>query len=183
MKNLVVGLIGLTSFVVGLFPAPVLAETTCAASSPNDHFIQFCGNTYQRSPERVIHKSSYTIPIKRRISGVPVIEVVLDGDHKVEMLFDTGASLISLNPNVAQNVNISATKETKKTYAATGAIESNTGYVPTMQAGDLMYRNVKVLITPNLSIPGILGQSFFGDYDITIKRDVIQLTYNPEAYQ
>ncbi len=184
MRKKIVGLTGLSGLLVSMFPLPLLAETNCSPTSPNDHVIRFCGNTHQLPPqEKISQKNSYTIPIKRRISGVPVVEVILDGHHRVEMLFDTGASLISIHPEVASNVEIATTKDNKKTYAATGAIESQVGVVPTMQAGDLAYRNIKILITPNLSVPGILGTTFFADYDITIRKDSISLTHNPDAYK
>ncbi len=183
MKYTVFSLISLTSLAIAL-PLTVLAQDTCFLQGANGQSINLsslCGNPTPKTPQKTAPKDVYQIPIKRRVGRIPTVEVLVNGKHKVEMLFDTGASVIVLNQEVAQAIGIPLKPETVKTYTAGGIVENNVGYVASMQAGGLTLNNLEVSINPNLGLPGLLGQSFFGDYDVTIKKSMIELRHRPAS--
>ncbi len=46
-----------------------------------------------------------------------------------------------------------------------------------VKAGEMTLYNQIVNISPQMKGLGLLGQTFFGSYDVTIKKDVIELRY------
>ncbi len=114
----------------------------------------------------------FQVPIKRRESDIPVVEVIFNDDITFEMLFDTGATTISISPQMAIALKV---KEEGKVPVSTagGRIMAGKGRVKSVQVGNIVQNDLEVLITPALSL-GLLGQSFYGDYDVTIKEDTIE---------
>lgn len=185
MKYILTSLISLTSLVATL-PLTVLAQDTCFLQGANGQSINLsslCGNPTPKPLKKSTLKEVYQIPIKRRVGRIPTVEVVVNGKHKVEMLFDTGASIIVLNQEVAQAIGIPLKPKTITTHTAGGIVENNIGYVASIQAGGLTLKNLEVSINPNLGLPGLLGQSFYGDYDVTIKKNMIELRHRPISTQ
>ena len=175
MKNLLLNLIGFSNLILVAFPIPIFAQDTCFLQGTNGRSINLstlCGNP---SPQKVAPKGFFQIPIKRRVGGIPTVEVLFNGKQTVEMLFDTGASVIVLNEEVAQAIGIKASQKTMITHTAGGMVESNVGYAASMKAGELVIKNVEISINSKLGIPGLLGQRFYADYDITIKKKMIEL--------
>ena len=41
------------------------------------------------------------------MNGIPTVEVLINGEHQIEMLFDTGASVVVLDQNMANKLGIS----------------------------------------------------------------------------
>ncbi|MEB3312369.1 MAG: retropepsin-like aspartic protease [Snowella sp.] len=184
MKYSLVGLISLISLGVTCLSFAVWSQDPCFLQGANGQSINLsslCGDRSPQSPKKVAPKDFYQIPIKRRVAGIPTVEVVFNGKHTVEMLFDTGASVIVLNPEVARAIGIFVGKETMTTHTAGGVVESKVGYATSLQAGGLTLNNVEVSITPKLGLPGLLGQRFYGDYDVTIKKNVIELRHRPAS--
>ena len=52
-------------------------------------------------------------------------------------------------------------------------VKLSSGYVYSVQVAGLIKKNARVITTPTMNI-GLLGQSFFNDYDLTIKRNFIE---------
>jgi len=114
----------------------------------------------------------FEVAIKRRESDIPVVEVIFNDGITFEMLFDTGATTISISPQMAVALKV---KEEGKVPVSTagGRIMAGKGRVKSVQVGNIVQKDLEVLITPALNL-GLLGQSFFGDYDVTIKEDTIE---------
>jgi predicted aspartyl protease len=115
------------------------------------------------------------VPIKRRLSGIPVVDVQFNGNRRFEMLFDTGASGIAITPPMAQVLNV-APEGIVITSTAGGKVEVPRGRVNSVAVGGIEVTNPEVTINQYLDI-GLLGQGFFGVYDVTIKENVIELRY------
>lgn len=110
--------------------------------------------------------------IKRRKSNIPVIEVTFNGKQKFEMMLDSGASGTVITPAMAKALGV-VEQGTVEAQTPNGVATFPVGRVTSMEAGGLAINNVVVAISPSLDI-GLLGQDFFGNKDITIKRDVIE---------
>lgn len=118
------------------------------------------------------HPGVFTAKIKRREFGVPVIDVQFNNQHTFEMLVDTGASLTILTEKMAQTLQIQP-QGTMLLYTANNSITVPTSTVSSIAAAGIRNKNLNVAIAPSLDI-GLLGQNFFGHYDITIKQDAIE---------
>ncbi|AFZ34108.1 hypothetical protein Sta7437_0501 [Stanieria cyanosphaera PCC 7437] len=114
----------------------------------------------------------FTVKIKRREFGIPVIDVQFNNQHTFEMLVDTGASLTILTEKMAQTLQIQP-QGTMLLYTANNSITVPTSTVSSIAAAGIRSKNIGVAIAPSLDI-GLLGQNFFGHYDITIKQDAIE---------
>ena len=113
--------------------------------------------------------------IERRISGTPVIYVTFNGDRKVEMIVDTGASGTVLTQATADALGLVPVAKAKANTASAKAVEFPIGYVNSIQVGGAVVKDVPVAIAPaSVLETGLLGHDFFGNYDVTIKRNVVE---------
>ena len=122
----------------------------------------------------IIHYPSNNGPakIKRRRSGCPVVDVTFNGEEQQEMVVDTGASMTTINKKTADNLNIEPVKEGYFIMASGKVEKYPIGFVKSIEVGSTKVDNVEVAIIANKET-GLLGQNFFGKYDVTIKRDEI----------
>jgi predicted aspartyl protease len=113
-------------------------------------------------------------PIKRRIGGTPVIDVTFNGNKQFEMILDTGASGTVITQAMADALGIIPVAKAKANTASAKAVEFPVGYVDSMEAAGIVVRKVGVAIAGSELETGLLVHDFFGDYEITIKRDAIE---------
>ena len=122
-------------------------------------------------PDQLVFQAA----IKRRISGTPVIDVTLNGTSKFEMIVDTGASGTVLTQETANALGLVPVAKAKANTASAKAVEFPIGYVDSIQVGGALVKDVPVAIAPaSVLETGLLGHDFFGNYDVTIKRDVVE---------
>lgn len=113
--------------------------------------------------------------IKRRISGTPVIDVTFNRTSKFEMIVDTGASGTVLTQETANALGLVPFAKAKANTASAKAVEFPISYVDSIQVGGALVKDVPVAIAPaSVLETGLLGHDFFGNYDVTIKRDVVE---------
>jgi len=124
------------------------------------------------SEVKQVQKGVFQAKIKRREGGTPVIDVNF-GNRKFEMILDTGASATIITTNMAQTLVVTAVGKALVNTVSANNVEMPLGYVKTMGVDGLVASNVLVGILPVLKI-GLLGNNFFSDYDITVKRNVIE---------
>ena len=117
-------------------------------------------------------KGVYVIPIKSRSFGVPVVEVKFNNKYTFEMLLDTGASGVYITRQMANKLDINYTG-TQLISTASNQIVVPSGHFYSVGVGEITKKNVAIATLPSMDI-GLLGQSFFGNYDVTIKSDVVE---------
>jgi aspartyl protease family protein len=173
----------ITTATLSLFPplSPLTAQPHCFMRGSNGQTIDLgslCGNSVS-PPTETNRKKVIQIPIKRRLNGIPTIDVTFNGDKTFEMLFDTGASMITITTEMADAIGV---KPERSAYSQTagGVVPVGLGMVETVSAQGLTLKNVPVSINPSHSLTlGLLGQTFFREYDLTIKEKVIELHPRP----
>jgi aspartyl protease family protein len=157
------------------FYPKVQAQQTCFLQGMDGQSIDLghlCGSSMTVHP--TAKAKVFQIPIKRRISGIPTVDVTFNGKHTFEMLFDTGASAIAITPRMAKILGVQAEAE-QISDTAGGTIKFGVGRANSVQAGNLTAQNLRIGIVPTLDEPGLLGQNFYGYYDVTIKQKYIEL--------
>ncbi len=119
----------------------------------------------------------FIVPIKRRIfRRVPVVEVTFNGQQRFDMVFDTGASNTLITPEMASALKVRTVSKAKVDTASAKGVTVPVGYVDSIELGGLVLNQVPVAIASKKSIEvGLLGHDFFGRYEVTIKRDTIEL--------
>ncbi len=116
----------------------------------------------------------FTAPIKRRAGGTPIVEVTFNGQQKFEMIVDTGASGTVITQQMANTLRIVPVGKAKANTASSRAVEFPVGYVNSMAVGGVIVNKVPVAIAGAELETGLLGHDFFGNYDVTIKRNVVE---------
>ncbi len=129
-----------------------------------------------RKPQEV-----FTAPIKRRIGGTPIIQVTFNGDRQFEMILDTGASGTVITQKMANALQIIPVGKAKANTASAKGVEFAIGYVNSMEIGGAKVNRVAVAIAGPELETGLLGHDFFGNYDITIKRNIVEFRPHTES--
>ncbi len=117
----------------------------------------------------------FQLPIKSRRGGTPIVEVTFNGNQTVEMLFDTGATSTLIVASLAQKLSLKPLGTERFGIADGSVVEMSVAKIDSMQSGGLTARDLIVGIAPPEKRIGLLGQDFFGAYDITIRENFIEL--------
>ena len=111
--------------------------------------------------------------IKRRDAGTPVIDVVFNGNKTFEMIVDTGASGTLITQRMASALGVRPVRTGRAGIADGSVVEFPLGIVRSIGVGGAVIQNVEVAIAKKMPI-GLLGHDFFGNYDVKIKKDVVE---------
>ncbi|MGI0487461.1 retropepsin-like aspartic protease family protein [Pantanalinema rosaneae CENA516] len=115
----------------------------------------------------------FQVPIKRRAGGTPVVDVTFNGSKTYEMIVDTGASATVITDVMAAELGVKVVGSAKFS-TANGVAEVPLGYIDSINVGGATIKDVVVSINSTLGNFGLLGHDFFGDFDITVKEDVVE---------
>ncbi len=141
---------------------------------------QLCpDNSQEVVPEDIAEGGVFEVPIKRREGGVAVVDVTFNGNKTYEMLFDTGASGILITSKAAAELGVRVFDTATSVIASGEEMEVGIGTVSSVKVGNLTLGETPVAIAPatadeGLKGMGLLGQTVYGDYDVTIKEKVIE---------
>lgn len=132
-------------------------------------------------PDRKVAASgkSFTVPIKRREASTVVIDVTFFSSgikQTYEMIFDTGASATVITPEMATGLRVKPIGATKVNTASGQGVVFGVGCMDSIQAGGVVVKNTPVIIGISMDL-GLLGQDFFGDYDVTIRKNVVEFRH------
>ncbi|CAD5978561.1 hypothetical protein PCC9214_04399 [Planktothrix tepida] len=115
----------------------------------------------------------YQAKIIRRDGGIPVIQVIFNNLQPFEMMVDTGASGTVITPMMAELLGAIPAGRGKADTPSQKGVEFDLGAIQKLEVAGAVKNNFIVAIAPTLDV-GLLGQDFFGEYDVTIKADVVE---------
>ena len=171
-------------FNITFIPIAVRANT-CFMLDDNGNSINLghlCQNSETNSRPTIKNTSNQTqsisdgvqiIPINYRRAGIPVIDVKFNDQYIFEMMLDTGASGVVITQAMAKKLRVHHTETVLVSTPSSNSFKMPAGYVRSLGVGKLTHKNTYVITSPTMDM-GLLGQSFFSQYDITIKRDVVE---------
>jgi predicted aspartyl protease len=149
--------------VVAIAPQPIAPQSNSAPTSASipQHLTPTTNDAFQ-------------VPIVRRAGGTPIISVTFNDSQHYEMIVDTGASGTLITQQMATGLGVTPVGQTQVDTASARAVSFPLGYVRSIQVGNAVTRNVLVAVAgPDLDT-GLLGHDFFGNYDITIRENVVE---------
>lgn len=112
--------------------------------------------------------------IKRRQGQSPVIDVLFNHRQSFEMLVDTGASITTITQAMAEALQVEP-QETETFRVASGElVELPMGQVQAITVNGRVMKNLRVAIVASDEDMGLLGQDFLNQYQITLKKSVIE---------
>ncbi len=170
MKQFMAVLISITGVTLVHTAAIAQEADTCFMVNSSGKVInltQLCGGTSGRTlkPSGV-----FQAKIKRRVGGTPVIDVTFNGGQKFEMLLDTGATQTTITPKMADALGLVPDGVEKAHVASGDVVEFPTGHVNSIEIDGAVLKDPVVSVG---AVP-LLGQNFFGGYDVIIRRDVVE---------
>jgi clan AA aspartic protease (TIGR02281 family) len=115
----------------------------------------------------------FEIPIKRRKNGIPIIDVKFNDGHTFEMMLDTGATVITVTPEIAETLGLKIEDIVSVSTPSDAEVKMPLSKVKVVSVGGMTANNLETIIAESLDM-GLLGQNFFEGYDVTIKRDSIE---------
>jgi predicted aspartyl protease len=116
----------------------------------------------------------FSVPIKGKLGGIPIVEVTFDDNHKFEMLFDTGASKTLITSSMAESLKLIPEKLGAAQLADGSISIFPIAQVKSQEINGRFRMEVPVGIAPPEMRIGLLGQDFYQGYDIAIKENVIE---------
>lgn len=114
------------------------------------------------------------VPIVRRVAGIPVVSVNFNGQRSYDMLVDTGASGTVITQAMARELNIGRTGTARVDTASQRGVPMDVGFVSSMEMSGIVLQDAPVTIGSDALDIGLLGQDFFGSYDLTIRENTIE---------
>lgn len=128
-----------------------------------------------KASARVASGTVFRVPIKRREYGTVVIDVTVSNfniKQTFEMMLDTGASATAITQQMAAALRVDNITVAGVSTAGGKALVG-VGCIDSIKVGGASLKNLAVLIPPGLDV-GLLGQNFFGGYDVTIKNNFVE---------
>jgi predicted aspartyl protease len=126
------------------------------------------------APPPASRERVFSAPIKRREGGTPVIDVTFNGSQTFEMIVDTGASGTLITQQMASALGVQPVTKALVDTASQKGVEIPVGFVDSIEVDGAVARNLSVAIAgPDLGT-GLLGHDFFGNFDVTIRKDVVE---------
>jgi aspartyl protease family protein len=128
-----------------------------------------CAATYANGSARVV------------IPPSNLVDVMINGS-RARMIVDTGASLVSLTPEMAARARITPdASDLVEVKVVGGLLKQATGYAQTLQLAEATAANVPVLIAVGSKnafgsgIDGLLGMSFLSRYTVALSPGLLEL--------
>jgi predicted aspartyl protease len=128
-----------------------------------------CTATYANGSARVVIPPNNSVDVV--INGVPA-----------RMIIDTGASLVSLTPEMAVRARITPdATDLVEVKVVGGLLKQATGYAQTLQVAEATAANVPVLIAIGSKdafgrgVDGLLGMSFLSRYTVALSSGLLEL--------
>lgn len=167
---------GVTLFSIGTISSnrshvAIAQEAECFMVNPSGQTVnlsRLCGGNSSAGVRTT--PDVFQAPIKRRQGGTPVVDVTFNGQHTFEMLLDTGASQTTITPAMAAALRFVPTGTERARVANGDVLEFPMGRVASIAVGGMAVNDTVVSVG---AVP-LLGQNFFGGYDITIKQNVVE---------
>ncbi|MGB7519564.1 MAG: retropepsin-like aspartic protease [Spirulinaceae cyanobacterium] len=164
---------------------------TVPASSPNHKIAQeklaeyksYLAKAKQRATPRPdvgetisdANPKFFSIPIKAKSQGIPIVAVTFNGSKTFDMLFDTGATNTLITQSIAQALELRAISSSNIIIANGSIVSMPVMQLESMATDGRVKTNVRVAMAESMPI-GLLGQDFYAGYDINIKTGVIEFT-------
>ena len=133
---------------------------------------------------RLNHLQEYKVPLISTNSGNFIVDATINGKVKVKLMLDTGASLMSLSPEVCRKLGIKETSNLPaiQMQTANGISRNKLIALDKVKIGDAEVDLVEASIGKKmLGIGGLLGMSFLSNFRMEINHTESELILKPLA--
>lgn len=159
-------------------PSGIILSATPEATTPEKDEATTPPNDQKATPKTTTKISTnqgvFKVPIKRRAGQTPVVDVTFNNGQVFEMIIDTGASGTVITQEMAQSLGVIPEGEVTANTASDKDVKFSTTTIESIVVAGAVASKVRVAIGGEDLEIGLLGQDFFGKYDILIRQDVVE---------
>lgn len=159
-------------------PSGIILSATPEATTPEKDEATTLPNEQKATPKTTTKTSTnqrvFKVPIKRRAGQTPVVDVTFNNGQVFEMIIDTGASGTVITQAMAQSLGVTPEGEVTANTASDKDVKFSTTTVESIAVAGAVAKKVRVAIGGEDLEIGLLGQDFFGKYDVIIRQDVVE---------
>jgi aspartyl protease family protein len=148
-------------------------NSLCSGNS--DQSTQPTGSPSTPAQTQTDPNGTIKVRIKRRANGIPIVDVIFNGNRVYEMMLDTGASHTLITQEMARSLNVVPYNYADFTIADGSVIKFPVGEVKSIELGSFKIQVMPVTISSKSDI-GLLGNDFYGQFDIKIGKNEIELS-------
>uniref|UniRef100_B8HL73 Peptidase A2A retrovirus catalytic n=1 Tax=Cyanothece sp. (strain PCC 7425 / ATCC 29141) TaxID=395961 RepID=B8HL73_CYAP4 len=137
--------------------------------------------TSSTAPSRPTSGLAGSATVKRRLNGIPVVEVRFNDRLPYEMLVDSGASMTVITRPMARALGITPADVVDRAVFSTanGTIVMPIVYINSIEVAGLTKTRIPVAVGgPELDM-GLLGQDFLHRFDVSFRQQVIEFHQRP----
>jgi len=116
----------------------------------------------------------FSVLIKERVGGIPIVDVMFNDEQKFEMMFDTGASNSLITRSMAATLRLAPSGWAKGSLADGSVAILPIALLKSTEIDGRLKRSLPVLVAPPSMPIGLLGQDFYKGYDVMIKENIIE---------
>ena len=128
--------------------------------------------------------NGYAVPVKSH-NGHFIVEALINGNIKANLMVDTGATLIILSESLGQRLGVKDNKDypSMSFNTAGGKVESPLFVLDSLKIGGAEAFGLEASTNPNFkgNVDGLLGMSFLGEFKVEIDRENSKMLLKPTA--
>ncbi len=125
--------------------------------------------------EEIRLSKDYNIKIKlKRYHSNFIVQILLNGHKKVNLILDTGATITSLNKSIAKEIQYKTIKENINTNTAAGLAKAKLVQINKISLGNTYLNDFKVTISKidiSKKFDGLLGMNFLKKFKFYIDQE------------
>ncbi|MBU1894816.1 MAG: retroviral-like aspartic protease family protein, partial [Candidatus Omnitrophica bacterium] len=141
----------------------------------NEEYIEIRQRQVQAEQKAETHR------VKSIRNDMIVVETVLNGSVKVDMLVDTGAGYVSISPSVAKKAGYKITKDSERIDLLLADGSLHQAVLITLKSitiGGVIAKNIKAVISNSGDMEyGILGMTFLNQFNIRIDAEKNEIVF------
>ena len=125
---------------------------------------------------------THVIKAKTASGGHYIVEVVLNGSVKANLIVDTGATMVVLSDRIGRQLGVTPNSDlpTIGMSTAGGKVKAPLFILDSLKIGSAEVLNVETTTNPYMGdMDGLLGMSFLGEFKVEMDRQSWELTLKP----
>ena len=142
------------------------------------------GETVKSSPTALANKKPkiHVIKAKQGHGDHYIVEVVLNGSVKANLIVDTGATMVVLSEQIGRKLGIHRNSDlpTIGMSTAGGKVEAPLFILDSLKLGSAEVFNVETTTNPHMGdMDGLLGMAFLGEFKVEMDRQKWEMILKP----
>ncbi len=131
-------------------------------------------------PEK--QSNGYAIPVRAHGNGHFIVEVLINGNIKANLMVDTGATMVILSERLGERLGVNNKDFPSMSFnTAGGKVEAPLLVLESLKIGNAEVFGLEASTNPNFNgdVDGLLGMSFLGEFKLEMDRENLKILLKP----